>query len=412
MNARHVLIVTLLLGNLAQAQVPAVCDQPRAVDKYQLLRRLSLDLRGHMPSYEEFTALDSQSTVPDTTIASWLASDDFRAVARRYHEDLFWPNVSNTVITSTSTQLVSVGTPAALAIASVTKRRVFRGAPDVTTTTLGKQCGDFEQTHFVGTTFAPDPAFVRTSVVNTVTVKQEGWRMVAPYWAPTTRVKVCAYDAMETTSVTVASKVIGCNTPASDARPECGCGPGLRFCYGPAAATRDVMLAAMREQLLRQVDRVSTGGRPYTELLTSRHIEVNGPLAFWKRNLATHYSLARLYVDLDPNETVPNLEFGDASDLADRRPRQRPARRCADCARLPAALSDQSWSWQSLPHRLRVRVLRSAFFARDARSGVQRYRHRSDEALHLQVLPPHARAAGVALGAVLRGRHDVDDECD
>lgn len=306
--------LTLCLAALARADVPASCDEPHAIDKYQLLRRLSLDLRGRIPSYEEYVALDTETTVPDAMVASWLGTDDFRLRMRRYHEDLFWPNVNNAAITAVQTQLQNVMAPAALAIASTGKRKVFRGATDVSTTALGAQCGDFEQTHFAGATgFVPDPAFVQTSVVNGVTVKQEGWRMVAPYWAPTTTVKVCAYDAMEATTVTVAGKTYHCNTPEGDARPECGCGPNLRFCYGPAAQTTLVFLGAMREQLLRQVDRVSTGGRPYTELLTSRNTELNGPLAFWKQNLATHSNTGRLYTELDPNETTPALEFTDAT---------------------------------------------------------------------------------------------------
>jgi hypothetical protein len=38
------------------------CDRPVELDKYRLLRRLSVDLRGQVPSYEEHLALEKQKT--------------------------------------------------------------------------------------------------------------------------------------------------------------------------------------------------------------------------------------------------------------------------------------------------------------------------------------------------------------
>lgn len=313
-SLRLSLALVLCASSLAYAQVPASCDASRAIDKYQLLRRLSLDLRGKAPSYEEYTALDAQGTVPAATIQAWLGSEDFRLVMRRYHEELFWPNVTNVQLNNTNSQLVLLDAPAAFAISSTGKRRQLRGLADVETATLGKQCGDFEQTQFAaGGKFVPATAGIRTSVVNGTTVKQEGWRMVTPYWAPTTQIKVCAFDAMETESVTVNGNVIACNTPEGDARPECGCGPGLRYCYGPTAQVRTVIHQAMREQLGQMVDRVSTGGRPYTELITARNAPTNGTLMFWKKYLAPHLSYTRIVAEPDPNEAMPRATFTDAA---------------------------------------------------------------------------------------------------
>ncbi|MGV3621868.1 MAG: hypothetical protein ACO1OB_13675 [Archangium sp.] len=318
--SRLLVAAVVLASSLAAAQVSASCDLPRSVDKYQLLRRLSLDLRGKAPTYEEYAALDSGSGVPDATIRDWLAGDDFKLVMRRYHETLFWPNVTNVQLNNTNSQLQMLDTPAAYAIASTGKRRQFRGASDVDTTTLGKQCGDFEQTQFnAGGKFVPATAGIRTSVVNGVTVKQEGWRMVEPYWAPGTTVKVCAFDAMETESVTVSGNTIACNTPEGDARVECGCGPGLRYCYGPTAAVRTVVQNAMREQLGQMVDRVSVGGRPYTELITARNAPTNGVLMFWKKYLAPHLSYTRIVAEPDPNEAMPRSTFTDATWSVDDR---------------------------------------------------------------------------------------------
>jgi hypothetical protein len=308
--ARCLLTLCLLLTAAAHAQPAASCDQPRDLDKYQLLRRLSLDLRGKAPTYEEYVALDAQGDVPASTISAWLASDDFRVVMRRYHEELFWPNVSNVALNNVNAQLTQLTGPDAWAISSAGKRRIFRGLSDLNTT-LGAQCGDFEQTQFTAG-FVPAAAGIRTTVVNGTTVKQEGWRMVTPYWS-TTPIKVCAFDAMETASVTVGGRVIPCNSVDADARPECGCGPGLAYCYGPTAQVRTVIQQAMREQLNLMVDRVSTGGQPYTELITSRSAPVNGPLVFWKKNLAPHLSYSRIVALPDPTEPLTNATWTDAT---------------------------------------------------------------------------------------------------
>lgn len=306
------IIVSLctLLSTVAAAQVSPSCDQSRELDKYQLLRRLSLDLRGKAPSYEEYTALDTQSSVPQSTIAAWLASDDFRVVMRRYHEELFWPNVTNVALSNVNSQVTQLTTPDAWAISSAGKRRLFRGLSDINTT-LGAQCGDFEQTQFTSG-FVPAAAGIRTTVINGTTVKQEGWRMVTPYWS-TTPIKVCAFDAMETERVTVSGRVIECNTVDGDARVECGCGPNLRFCYGPTAQVRTVIQQAMREQLNLMVDRVSTGGQPYTELITARNAPTNGTLVFWKKYLAPHLSYSRIVALPDPNEPLANATWTDTT---------------------------------------------------------------------------------------------------
>ena len=313
MNATVVSLCTLL-STVALGQVSATCDQPHAVDKYQLLRRLSLDLRGHVPSYEEYLALDSQSTVPSATIAGWIGSDDFRLVARRTHEDMFWPNVSNVRLNNTNSALTTKADEPAWSIASTSRRKGFRGDPDVVTTADGKQCGDFEQTHFLpGPDKKPDPAYVHTSTMGSVTVRQEGWRMVAPYWAPGTPIKVCAYDAQETLTATLNGNQVSCGDASTNSKTECGCGPNLQFCFGPTSIVAAAITASMREQLNRVVDTVTTGGKPYTDLLLARKVMVNGPLAFWKKHLASNYSLNRVYSVPDPTEPLPEMDFTDTT---------------------------------------------------------------------------------------------------
>ena len=302
------LVLSLLLSQ-------ASCAPAQTLDKYLLLRRLSLDLRGKAPSYEEYLALDSQSGVPQSVIAQFIASNDFKKVMRQYHERLFWPNVTNVQLSNVNSTLQLLGGPDAYALASAGKRKTYRGASDVSTAE-GAQCGDYEQTQLDPVTKAP--LAVHTSVVNGVTVRQEGWRWVTPYWS-TTPVKVCAYDAQELPSVTVSGKTYDCSDETGDSRKECGCGPNLRWCYGPAAQVRTPIEQDMREELGQLVDRVASGSKPYTELVLGRTTYWNGRLAFWKKNLAPHLSYSRIVARPDPGDSLGEPDFADTTFAAHQR---------------------------------------------------------------------------------------------
>ena len=92
----HSILILILLGvglAPASAEESEECSQPQELDRYHLLRRLSLDLTHQVPSYEDYLALDGVSEVPEKTIDDYLASDRFRIVARRFHEKLLWPNI-------------------------------------------------------------------------------------------------------------------------------------------------------------------------------------------------------------------------------------------------------------------------------------------------------------------------------
>jgi len=292
-----------LLGGAASADVAPICEAPRAIDKYQLLRRLSLDLRGRIPSIDEYDSLDAQDFVPPSVVTTFLASDDFRMAMRRYHERLFWPNVSNVRLHNVNSTIVNRSP--AWVLASTGRGRTFRGA-------IGAVCGDYEQTHFLtlpdgATNYEPDPAYV----VVTGGVRDEGWRWVTPYWNPGTPIKVCAYDAMETLTVMLAGVQTSCGDYRTNGNRSCGCGPDLQFCYSAVADT--TILASFREQLALSVDDVTVGGRPYTDILLSTQAHENGPISFWKRNLASNLSLTNTYVAPDPDEEIGGLDWGDAS---------------------------------------------------------------------------------------------------
>ncbi len=317
-------VVTVITASAALAQVPATCDAQQPADKYQVLRRLSLDLRGHVPSYEEYLQLDAVSEVPASTIAAYVASPDFKQVMRKYHEDLFWPNVSNVQLNNTNAQLtqkrINGVLEPGLSLSSANRRARFRGISDASSTQYGLQCGDYEQVNFE--TAHPDR---KTPIVDTahtytsngITVKQEGWRLVHPYWEkdPTVTVKVCASDAQETEmSPMFAAQGYTCGDYRANADPACGCGKNLKFCFGPGTKVGDLIRSDMREQLNRVVDQVSSGAQPYDYLVTTRTIEQSGTLDFYKKNLASNLSLANVFDVPDQNEPLAaNPDFTDGT---------------------------------------------------------------------------------------------------
>ena len=318
MRSVGLLCLLAIFPTAALAQVPNSCDLPRDIDKYQLLRRLSLDLRGQVPTYAEYEALEAQQSIPVTTIGSYLASEGFRQTMRRYHEEALWPNVSNIAISNVNA-ILSLRTPTepALSISSLGRRTLFRGDALVNTVTHGEQCGDYEQTNFLdGGTFAPDPAFIYSETTTFAdggsrTVYQEGWRWVTPYWDPTTPVRVCAYDAQETLSTSIGPATVGCDSYLTNGRKECGCGPNLEYCYFGTVSR--VVLASLREQLNRSVDDVAVNGQPYTDLLLGTKAYVNGPINQWRKTLSNNLSLSRIYAVADSQEQLALKAFTDTS---------------------------------------------------------------------------------------------------
>jgi hypothetical protein len=157
--------------------------------------------------------------------------------------------------------------------------------------------------------FDANGAIQTTPDANNANIRREGWVEIAPYWDPTTRVKVCAFDAQAATTATVRGRTVQCrNTVAAG----CGCGQDLRWCHSQPARTEATILAALNEQTLRFIDRVVRDGRPYTDLLTSKEMDVNGPIVHYLRYL-TEGGQGQLWGSPEINATLPNLPYSDAN---------------------------------------------------------------------------------------------------
>lgn len=286
------LLLVLASAFQARADVPpaetAECAASQDLDRYQLLRRLSLDLRNALPSYEEYAALDATTEIPEGLVDDMLASDAFRMVMRRFHEGLLWPNVTTTQLTDTTrviatTRVNGQNNDRYVSVAAARRKLHRQGSGNET-------CGDWLQTEFA----ADGKPVTNPVTAGGVTYQEDGYVLVHPYWDPTSEIKVCAFDAQPAATATLANgQTVDCATTRSATAQGCGCGPNLQWCYGPA--TSATVLGLMREQLGRLVDLHTVGGRPYSELLTTPTTFTNGALAFWKQNLAQMANVTKTY---------------------------------------------------------------------------------------------------------------------
>jgi hypothetical protein len=272
----------------ARADDPTCPADGGWLDGHAHLRAISLDLRGVVPSPEEYGRLRG-GEVPEALVDEWLASPAFQERAARHHRALLWNNVTNLTLLTTNAYLGSVnGVHWRSNLADE-----YRGVSQ-------QHCGDFEAT--LGPDGRPVPQVLADGS------RQEGWRWVAPYWDPANPIKMCAYDAQEGA---VSSRGLRCDTTTGQNDPECGCGPDLRWCVVSAAQTQ--IQQALAGDIDRRVEAIVREDRPYLELLTGKTGFVNGPLVHLLRHqtgLPGAARLSELPLDLD---VLPSLAFTDAS---------------------------------------------------------------------------------------------------
>lgn len=275
-----------------------MCSEYHAIDGYQLLRRLSLDLRGDIPTVEEYASVDAASdedaarTAAEAAIDDYLDSDGFRMSMRRYHQAMLWPNTSNIQLTDIAVT-IKKDPNGILRIASPSRANKLHGV-------LDGSCGNFEQP---AADF--DPAFPGEHRLKAG--KAEGYRMIAPYWDPSNPLKVCTNEARETENV----NGVDCSTRAATNEAGCGCGPDLQFCFAPASATQTPLHQSFQEQLLRSVDDAVTGAVPYTDLLLGTEAWQDGRIAFFKKHLANSPSFGKTWDAPDPHEQILDKDFTD-----------------------------------------------------------------------------------------------------
>ena len=299
----------------APASAQEVCSLYEEVSNTQLLRRLSLDLRQQLPNIDEYEALGDEP-VGDDTIDAYIDGPDFAAFVQRFHEDMLWSNVANVRIASNDGELryrtiVGSGGVDVYVTASNGRSNVYRGGAET--------CANFEQTEYCT---AVDQAngcpFVGVPKRNAQ--GQDGWVEVTPYWDPSSTVRVCAGEAQtaeywqESGTVPANPNPLfdHCNFIGNASREGCGCGPNLRWCFGPN--TEREVREEIRQQMMRLIEDHTLGGEPYSEMLTTKKTYMNGRLYQWKTYLAQMTSPAQSFNFWMPGDVAKQTSI-DYNDL-------------------------------------------------------------------------------------------------
>lgn len=221
--------LALLLPTGAHAEPEADCTGPSELSPTQLLRRLSLDLRGRPPTGAEYAEVVAGKSPLDLA-KPWLApfdperpapsksQEDFRQAMRRYHQALLWPNVSNVRVASFGNTLSLVGSlsdgggyhnPGRQSRYLATNPS-FTIKPDTTNYSIPNCDLSVEQpASKLSTDGFKRPQILERTNPDGSREQYVGYRWVKPYWFdPATIpdggnpdggwVKVCAFEAQET----------------------------------------------------------------------------------------------------------------------------------------------------------------------------------------------------------------------
>lgn len=279
------LLLSLFLIGISAAQEPAAIVLPQ-MEGTELLRAMSLDLRGVVPSMEEYQAVQDGGAV-DGVIDQWLDSPGFTERVVKQHRSLLWNNVSNVRLTPNQSRLITRNGVWFRNAASTPLRGVFN---------LGCTTRDAEFDEFGWP--------IREEV--TPGVYDEGSLVISPYWDPENPVRVCAFDAMEQQYAPDGTDCGDVNGIADD---QCGCGPDLQWCI-PVAVEREI-LDGMGEDVDHRIRAMVDNDQPYTELLTGNTGYLNGPVT----HFLTHQTERRSGFRFSPNsidaERLPDLAYTD-----------------------------------------------------------------------------------------------------
>lgn len=291
----------------AHAASPTHCAPSVDLDPLQLLRQVSLDLRGRVPSYEEYEwvrGAEDPALAAEGLIDEMLESEDYLTTVREYHQALLWGTLDRTLVPSMFAAQRGLAPNGAGNWRLGNMRRVYRGD--------NIDCLNQPQIQFDAQgrpvpleTYA-DPA------CSGGTCRREGFVMVEPYWAPGTEIKVCAYDAQE---AAVGQNGVACSLYHTNDQL-CGCGPGLTHCGPDNVGTANQLVRdALAEEPARIFQWVVQEGRSYLEAFTTDTTFVNGPVAhYYRHNTGTTAITLGGAVAYDPAidpAALPELPYDD-----------------------------------------------------------------------------------------------------
>jgi hypothetical protein len=200
-----------------------------------ILRRLSLDLRGSIPSEDELSRLERGAMTLDSAVDELLRSRDFQSTFLLYHRDLIRPRTGD-YNTEASYSRVS-----ALVVDGekvwVSSRLAEAGT--------GK-CGASQR--------------VRVS---------PWWDRSGSHWA-------CKDTGSDALTAVVKGKPVRCDSTEGQKSGACGCGPYMLFCYPDGM--KEKIIRSMKDESARLAMEVVNEDLPYPTILTSDWTMLDGGL--------------------------------------------------------------------------------------------------------------------------------------
>jgi hypothetical protein len=173
-----VLIALALLTTPPPASAQESCDTATPMEGQRLLRRLSLDLRGAIPSRREIEAQVGRAELDDATIEAFLDSPEFLQVMRRYHADMLWPNIDQVELIPDQNVLMPVEQAPGDVLWLSPLRSVFMRTISGQLYGLCKnEPAEFDAQGRI----VAEPV---TNAAGEILSYQEGYVMVEPWWAP------------------------------------------------------------------------------------------------------------------------------------------------------------------------------------------------------------------------------------
>ncbi|TNE43261.1 MAG: hypothetical protein EP343_34195 [Deltaproteobacteria bacterium] len=284
-----VLPAAILLGSFgAHVWVQAQVCKPNKADSVQVTlqyyRRLSVDLRGYLPSPEEAAAVAKSGKIPEGTVEAWTKSDDFYSQLREYHRNLLWANLQTIDFRNNWELNRGDGTKTPL------WNRYHSGPRGSEVSCLDEPVAYNKDGSYVMKPDSSDPA-----------IKREGYVMVKPYWNPEIEIKVCALDALGQYNM---QDPEACS---KSYKTGCGCGPNLRWCQANSFGTQKMFTKALAEQSLHMLEDLVRNNKPYTDVMQSKDVVLNGTIS----HLFQHqlHTLQSLRTNADMNLKVPSIKF-------------------------------------------------------------------------------------------------------
>jgi hypothetical protein len=200
-----------------------------------ILRRLSLDLRGTVPSADELRRLEKGTLTLDKAVDEFMASKDFQSTFLLYHKDLIRPRTGDYNTDVSYTKVAEVVVEGEKVYASTRLAEAGQG-----------KCSSSQR--------------VRVS---------PWWDRNGTHWA-------CKDTASDAVTAVVGGRSVRCDTSEGQATGQCGCGPYMTFCFPDGI--KDTIIKSMKEEAARIALEVINNDMPYTTVLTSDWTMLDGGL--------------------------------------------------------------------------------------------------------------------------------------